>query len=66
MDKEQARLLKEIEELKKLLDRTEKKLGNKNFVEKAPEHIVEAERQKAENFRKKIEKLEAHLARLRK
>ncbi|RKZ00310.1 MAG: valine--tRNA ligase, partial [Candidatus Hydrothermota bacterium] len=65
VEKERARLLKEIEELKQLLEKTEKKLSNKNFIEKAPAHIVEAERQKAENFRTKIAKLEAHLARMR-
>ncbi len=65
VEKERARLLKEIEELQKLLERTEKKLSNKNFVEKAPSHVVQAEREKAENFRTKLEKLQAHLKRLK-
>lgn len=65
VEKERNRLLKEIEELKKLLVKVEGKLNNRNFVEKAPQHIVEAERQKAQNFREKIAKLEAHLARMK-
>lgn len=55
-------------ELKKLnseVERVEKKLSNKGFMAKAPEDVVEAERQKGEEYKEKREKVIARLAEIR-
>lgn len=55
-------------ELKKLnaeVERVEKKLSNKGFVAKAPAEVVEAERQKGEEYKEKREKVMARLAEIR-
>ena len=44
MDKEIARLEKELDKLKSELDRVDKKLSNENFVNKAPEKIINEEK----------------------
>lgn len=50
IQKELERLEKEKDNLKQEIERVEKKLGNKEFIERAPEHIVGAERDKHEKF----------------
>jgi valyl-tRNA synthetase len=45
------------EELRKEVQRGEKKLANKGFVEKAPAEVVEEERQKLEAYRRELESL---------
>jgi len=52
--KEKARVKKELENLKKYIGELEKKLKNKNFTEKAPEKIVEQEKEKLKKARIKI------------
>ena len=57
LDKERARLTKEQEACQKDIDIISRKLGNESFVAKAPEKVVQAERdklQKAEVRMKKI------------
>ncbi|MEL6705779.1 MAG: hypothetical protein AAFP15_16045 [Bacteroidota bacterium] len=60
LEQERARLTKEIEQKKGFLKGVEKKLSNENFVSRAPEAIVEKERQKAADARAEIAKLEAN------
>lgn len=51
---ERARLEKELNKLTKLLDASEQKLNNPNFVDKAPEALVTKERQLAKEYSEKI------------
>ncbi len=64
LEKEKARLAKELEKARKNLEGTEKKLGNPGFVGKAPENVVAAEREKAEKLRALIAQLEESCGRL--
>ena len=47
----------QIETLKMSIERREKLLANENYVNKAPEFIVNKERQDLENEKKKLEEL---------
>ena len=60
-DKELARLTKEKEFLLKELNLVRSKLSNKGFVDKAPEKLVQAEKEKEKSFLEKLEKVEASL-----
>lgn len=60
-EEEIARLEKELEKLNQEVQRVQKKLSNPNFVEKAPEHVVEKEREKEKDY---LEKRAAVLTRL--
>ncbi|MBI2420439.1 MAG: class I tRNA ligase family protein, partial [Ignavibacteriales bacterium] len=57
LDIEQARLTKEIQRMEQSLVGVEKKLSNEKFVASAPAEVVEKERQKAEDWRDKLNKL---------
>ncbi len=57
---ELAKLAREEEKLEKELKKSERKLQNKNFLERAPEEIVQKERDKLERFKAKLEKIAAH------
>jgi len=57
LEKELARVKKEIENLNKLVDNQKKKLSNDDFIRKAPEKIVELEKEKLNNYLSEIEKL---------
>lgn len=48
----------QIELLKKSIERREKLLANQNYVNKAPEHIVNMDREKLEEEKKKLMELE--------
>ena len=50
-DAELARLDKEMGRLRQDIERTEKKLSNPNFVDKAPEAVVQKERNRLEQAR---------------
>ncbi|NLO62583.1 MAG: valine--tRNA ligase [Clostridiaceae bacterium] len=50
VQKELERLNKEKDNLEQEIDRVDKKLGNEEFVGRAPAHIVDAEREKKEKF----------------
>ncbi|WP_087065710.1 valine--tRNA ligase [Intestinibacillus massiliensis] len=63
-EKERARLAKEKEKAEGDLAFVLKKLDNPGFVAKAPEKVVNVEREKAEKARELIAKLEASLAAL--
>ena len=61
MEKERARLAQEKERAEQNLQRILGKLANESFVAKAPEAVVNAEREKAEKARDLIAKLEENL-----
>ncbi|HHM04800.1 MAG TPA: valine--tRNA ligase [Gammaproteobacteria bacterium] len=63
-DAELARLRKEIARLEKDLQRGEAKLANPNFAEKAPTHVVATERQRVDEMRGALEKLQAQRQRI--
>lgn len=63
-DAELARLDKEIDRKSKDRERTRNKLGNSNFVDKAPEEVVQKERDKLLELESALEKLEAQKARV--
>jgi valyl-tRNA synthetase len=64
VDAERERLAKEVARMQSEIDRFEKKLGNENFVARAPAEVVEGERAKLEEARAAKTKLEAALGRL--
>ena len=65
LEKERARVAKELEQARANLKRLEGKLANESFVSKAPEVVVNAEREKAEKARSLIAQLEETAAGLR-
>jgi valyl-tRNA synthetase len=64
--KELARITKELEGAKKFLASIEGKLSNEKFVARAPEAVVNAEREKAAKHRDLIAQLEESLAAMQK
>ena len=64
--KEIARITKELEAAKKFLASLEGKLSNEKFVSRAPEAVVNAEREKAAKHRDLIVQLEQSLAAMSK
>lgn len=60
--KEQARLEKEIEILKKEIARSEGMLNNQNFIARAPEELVAKEREKLERNQVLLTKTQQALA----
>ena len=63
-DAEQARLDKELEKKRGELERTEDKLHNASFVDKAPAAVVDKEKAKADELRSAIRQLEEQLAKI--
>ncbi|MGL5496022.1 MAG: valine--tRNA ligase, partial [Aeromonas sobria] len=61
-DAELARLAKEVAKLVGECGRIEGKLGNEAFVAKAPEAVIAKEREKLEDYRLQLTKLEAQQA----
>ncbi|MYL58086.1 valine--tRNA ligase [Virgibacillus halodenitrificans] len=64
-DKEIERLEKELAKWTKEVERVQKKLSNKGFVSKAPEAVVEEERQKEKDYLEKQAKVTARLNELK-
>ncbi|MCG3399098.1 valine--tRNA ligase [Staphylococcus massiliensis] len=64
MDKERKRLEKELEKWQKELDRVENKLANENFVNKAPEKIIQAERDKQKDYQEKYDGVKSRIEQL--
>ena len=64
--KELARINKELEAAKKFLNSLEAKLSNEKFVSRAPEAVVNAEREKAAKHRDLVAQLEQSLAAMQK
>ncbi len=61
LDRERERLEKEIQRLQGQLAGSRKKLQNTDFVEKAPDEVVQRERDKAASFGEQIDKLQEKL-----
>ncbi|MDE0186307.1 MAG: valine--tRNA ligase [Candidatus Poribacteria bacterium] len=61
IEKEKARLQKRIDKVIKDLDSTQKTLNNPNFIERAPEAVVEQRRARFEALESEKEKLDANL-----
>ncbi|HHW03847.1 MAG TPA: valine--tRNA ligase [Thermoanaerobacterales bacterium] len=65
IETEIERLNKEHANLEKEIERVSKKLSNQGFLSKAPQDVVEKERQKEKDYRDMIEKVEQRLKMLR-
>jgi len=63
-DKEIARLEKELLKWHKEVERVQKKLANEGFVKKAPQAVVDEEKQKEQDYLEKHAKVKARLAEL--
>ncbi len=64
LEEEKARLQKELEQARRELQRAEKNLRNEGFISKAPQEVVEKEKEKAELYRAQVARLEALLQEL--
>ena len=64
LEKEKARIQKEVDKNRKELDKLETKLNNPGFVNKAPAQVVEAERERAAKLKALLVKLEESAAAL--
>ncbi|HET7579225.1 MAG TPA: valine--tRNA ligase [Bacillales bacterium] len=62
---EVKRLEKECEKLNNEVERVQKKLANEGFVRKAPEHIVNEEKEKEKDYLEKRRKVEERIAELK-
>jgi valyl-tRNA synthetase len=62
LEQERERLRSEIEEKEGFLESVEKKLNNRQFVNKAPDEVVERERQKKEDATAELKRLRTNLA----
>ena len=62
VEKETARLAKELDTLIKEVARAEKKLSNQNFVAKAPADVIEKERAKQKEYMDKQQAVKERLA----
>jgi valyl-tRNA synthetase len=65
VEAEMARLNKEIDKKQKDMERTEAKLANPNFVDRAPEAVVEKERGKLAEMRSAFDSLQEQLGRIK-
>jgi len=61
LEQERMRLEKEIARVTRLLEKTNKKLSNGDFLKRAPREIIEKEKAKREEYRKMVEKLNKNL-----
>ena len=61
---EKKRLQKEIQEGQQILTGLEKRLGNTEYLQKAPPHLVEETKRNEKEWREKIEKLKMQLSEL--
>ncbi len=59
-----ARIQKELEQARKELQRAEKNLRNEGFISKAPQDVVDREKEKAELYQAQVARLEALLQEL--
>lgn len=65
MDKELERLEKDLQKWQKELDRVNKKLSNENFVNKAPEHVINEEKEKQVKYQEKYDGVKARIEQLK-
>ena len=66
VEKELQRLAKEIEKAEKNIAGLKGKLSNENFVARAPEQVVQAERDKLQKAESLLQQLKESEARLKK
>ena len=64
VDKEKSRLEKEINKIKFELEKVNKKLTNKEFLGKAPDNIINKEKNKKSEYEEIISKLDESLSKL--
>ncbi|ELK4622414.1 valine--tRNA ligase [Staphylococcus pseudintermedius] len=65
MDKELERLEKDLQKWQKELDCVNKKLSNENFVNKAPEHVINEEKEKQVKYQEKYDGVKARIEQLK-
>jgi valyl-tRNA synthetase len=65
IDAEKSRLSKQVAELEGILKGISVRLNNKDFLKKAPEEVVEKEKEKASQLQEKIDKLKESFSSLR-
>jgi valyl-tRNA synthetase len=65
IDDEVKRLEKQISDMKGRLGTVNGKLGNANFVDRAPEDVVANEKRKLAEYQSSLEKLQENLASLK-
>ena len=58
---EKERMEKRSMEIKRLLSNIEGKLSNKNFLQRAPESVIERERSNKKNLNQELEKINKNL-----
>lgn len=63
LDEQIKRIKKDLDKNEKEFTKFTKKLQNKNFVDKAPPAVIEETKEKAENYRIKVEALKENLER---
>jgi valyl-tRNA synthetase len=61
LEQERSRLEKEIARVTQLLEKSNKKLSNEDFLKRAPREIIKKEKAKKEEYRKMLEKLNKNL-----
>ena len=61
VEAEKGRLQKNLDELKRHLEKISKKLANADFLANAPKDVIEREKQKKEDFQERIHKLNKNL-----
>ena len=61
LEQERERLRKEIEQKEEFLEGVERKLQNREFVQKAPDDVVERERQKKRDAKAELQRLRENL-----
>ena len=66
IDKELERLDKEKERLSGEIDRVKAKLANQDFVSRAPEKVVNAEKDKQKNYEEMYNNIVSRIAMLKK
>jgi valyl-tRNA synthetase len=57
LERERARLDKQVDELQQLVERSERRLANEDFVAKAPADVVEQAREKLRGLREQLERV---------
>ena len=61
LEQERIRLEKEIARVAKLLEKTDKKLSNEDFLKRAPREIIDKEKTRGEEYRGMLKKLNKNL-----
>jgi valyl-tRNA synthetase len=61
LEQERIRLEKEIARVAKLLEKTDKKLSNEDFLKRAPREIIDKEKGRGDEYRSMLKKLNKNL-----